>query len=76
MLLDYIEVAEVIANYSAAGIPLETMWTDIGNVVATSSLVMTGLRLRDRLYVHAQSIHHGSCLFPDCSHARDHRLPT
>ncbi|CAL1703163.1 unnamed protein product [Somion occarium] len=26
---NYIEVAEVITNYSAAAIPLETMWTDI-----------------------------------------------
>jgi alpha-glucosidase len=25
---DYVEVAQVIANHSSAGIPLETMWTD------------------------------------------------
>lgn len=29
---DIYEVAEVIANYSAANIPLETQWTDIGEI--------------------------------------------
>ena len=35
---DYLEVAQVIANYSSAGIPLETMWTD-SECMASSSIL-------------------------------------
>jgi alpha-glucosidase len=39
-LLDYIAVADVITNYSAAGIPLETMWTDIGKLCLLCPVLM------------------------------------
>lgn len=44
---NYLEVAQVVANYSAAGIPLETMWTD-STYLATieeSNLTMCTSRL-------------------------------
>ena len=34
---DFVEVANVISKYAAAGIPLETMWTDIGAADITLS---------------------------------------
>lgn len=41
---DFVDVANVITNYSAAGIPLETMWTDIGMMEIMNHLVLN-LRL-------------------------------
>ncbi|KAJ6115282.1 hypothetical protein N7486_001060 [Penicillium sp. IBT 16267x] len=41
---DWFEVAEVIANYSSAGIPLETMWTDIDYMEHRSVFSLDQLR--------------------------------
>jgi alpha-glucosidase len=67
--LDYVAVANVITNYSAAGIPLETMWTDIGKSSLLHDIDMSIHGSRIRLYVQAQGIHDGSRLFPACPHA-------
>ena len=60
VLLDYVAVANVITNYSAARIPLETMWTDIGELSLFYGIDMSIHGPRFRLYVQAQDIHDGS----------------
>ena len=53
VVLDYLDVANVIVNYSAASIPLETMWTDIGEM-DRSLCVAAQLTLRR---LHGQTSH-------------------
>ena len=58
--LDYIEVANVISNYSAALIPLETMWTDIGKLSLLCRVYVSTHGSHIRLYVQAPDFHDGS----------------
>ena len=58
--LDYIEVADVITNYSAALIPLETMWTDIGQLSLRCRIDVSIHGSHIRLYVQAPNFHDGS----------------
>ena len=53
---DVYEVAEVVANYSQAGIPLETMWTDSEFKRSPLALAFTD-PIRSRLHVPALGLH-------------------
>ena len=53
---DVYEVAEVVANYSQAGIPLETMWTDSEFKRSPLALALTD-PIRSRLHVPALVLH-------------------
>jgi alpha-glucosidase len=53
---DVYEVAEVVANYSQAGIPLETMWTDSEFERSPLALTLTD-PICSRLHVPALGLH-------------------
>lgn len=50
-LEDFVEVADVITNYSLAEIPLETMWTDIGKAIHVMDILTTNNLSPCRLHV-------------------------
>ena len=67
-------VAEVIANYSAADIPLETMWTDIDYMDLRKVFTLDPerfplARMRDIVqYLHAHEQHYVMMVDPGVAH--------